>query len=154
LSKEYLPVWLWETSSGQKVLEFKAADNEALVLALSPQCDRLAVGQKDGTVQFHKLTPQGWKGEQARAPRPEDCEQHWAALAGADAAAAYNAIWLLAGGRDTTVDFLKERLSPVKPAGGQVRPLIADLDSDQFDVREKAHQKLRQLGGIERPRKC
>jgi hypothetical protein len=44
------------------------------------------------------------------------------------------------------VAFLSDQLRPAPAAAAKVKELLADLDSDEFDRREKATRALRQLG--------
>src|SRR5262249_14468680 len=64
----------------------------------------------------------------------------WADLAGDDARRAYAAVWRLAEApRKPVVAFLRQYLRPATDANlEQARQLIRELDSNQFDVREKA----------------
>jgi hypothetical protein len=68
-------------------------------------------------------------------------------LAGADAAKAYSAVWAMASDPTRSLPFFRERLRPVAPTDREdLRRLIAELDSPQFDKRESA---MRQLGRLE-----
>jgi hypothetical protein len=77
----------------------------------------------------------------------------WADLAGADAGRAYAAVWRLAEAPGpSAVAFLRERVKPVTDAElKKARALIAELDSDTFEVREKAFKQLADLGGAAEP---
>jgi hypothetical protein len=81
---------------------------------------------------------------------PAEVERYWAALAGADPEAAADAIGYLAATQaasERTVPFLRKSLTPALPPDPRrLRPLIADLDSDHFDVREKAQRELERMG--------
>ena len=71
-----------------------------------------------------------------------DADRLWAALAGDDAAAADAAVWQLAAAPDVAVPLLRDKLPAVTPGGANVSKLIADLDDDDFDVRERATAQL------------
>jgi hypothetical protein len=72
---------------------------------------------------------------------------HWQALAGEDAEAGYRAVQALAADPTRSIPYLRMRLRAVAPAEEkQLRQWIADLDSDQFAVREKATAELEKLG--------
>jgi hypothetical protein len=78
-------------------------------------------------------------------------ESLWADLAGDDARQAYGAIHKLAASPQQTVPFLRNRWrqapAPVPKRDLQrVAPLLADLDDDEFGVREKAYAELAKLG--------
>jgi len=76
----------------------------------------------------------------------------WDGLADRDAAAAYQAILELSAVPADAVPFLKDSLGPVEPADPKrVAELIADLDNDDFDVRERASQELDKVAEAARP---
>ncbi len=76
----------------------------------------------------------------------------WADLAGADARTAYQGICKLIQSPGPSVNYLKEHLQPVRPAdAGRIAKLIADLDSEQFAVRDKATKELEQLQELAEP---
>jgi hypothetical protein len=56
------------------------------------------------------------------------------------------AIRRLAAAPQSSVAFLKQRLKPDLPRDDRLRHLIADLDSDTFDIREKASWELAEKG--------
>src|SRR5262249_19790652 len=60
----------------------------------------------------------------------------------------YEAIWTLAAGSAQAVPFLVERLKPRKPTAedAAIRKLIAELDANQFTVRQKATEALEKIG--------
>jgi sugar lactone lactonase YvrE len=79
-------------------------------------------------------------------------EALWADLGGDDARRAYRAVVALAGRPDEAVPFLREQLRPFAAADApdddpeRVARLIADLEGDEFAVREKASRELARLG--------
>jgi len=75
-----------------------------------------------------------------------ELQRLWTDLGGANAAAAYRAIGAPATAKPAVL-FLRERLRPVPALDTQrLGRLIADLDSDQFVVREQATASLLQFG--------
>jgi hypothetical protein len=94
--------------------------------------------------------------ESALPPRPPgpgvilddtQLEAAWTDLAGADTVRAGRAIWTLARAPRQGVAFLEARLRP--PEGPPPRPidrLLADLDHDDFGVRDMATAELARLG--------
>lgn len=71
----------------------------------------------------------------------------WQDLAGSDAGRANRAAWTLATHPDRALPFLKGRMRPAAEADPpRVRRLIADLDSDRFEVRTAALKELEELG--------
>lgn len=82
----------------------------------------------------------------------ERVQQLWELLASDDAAIADTAIWELASGDRETVDFVTENLTEVQPlAESQARKLIAELESDLFETRRAALERLEKQGRSIRP---
>jgi hypothetical protein len=79
-------------------------------------------------------------------------ESCWADLADQDAGRAYKAVWALAADPAHSLPLLTKRLSAKKSASGltpaQIGRLIRDLDSDEFEEREKASEELEKAGGV------
>jgi hypothetical protein len=73
----------------------------------------------------------------------------WDDLRGADGPKAYRAVGLLAASPTESLPYLKARLKPAPgpdPTAPSIAALIADLDSDDFQTREKASATLARLG--------
>jgi hypothetical protein len=69
----------------------------------------------------------------------------WVVLAGVDAGRAYQAVRALAAAPES-VRLIEDRLRPVPAVdAARLRALIADLDSEEFPVREEATAELRRL---------
>jgi hypothetical protein len=69
-------------------------------------------------------------------------------LASADAARAYQAVCALVAASRQAVGGIKSHLRP--PAGSmlkRIQQLIADLESDRFEVRQSASRELEKVGG-------
>jgi hypothetical protein len=82
-----------------------------------------------------------------RAPDAKELEVLWADLAEADAARAYQAICRLAMHPDVSAPFLRVRLRPARPVAEKtIARLVAQLDSENFDEREKAQKELDGFG--------
>lgn len=80
------------------------------------------------------------------APRATGTEGLWGDLAGADDTALTRAILTLSKNPADTVAFLKSHMRPVKADAKRVAALIADLESNQFAVRQRAFEELEYLG--------
>jgi WD40 repeat protein len=135
-------VRLWDNRSGQEVLPPALA--EATAVALSPDGRLLAWGDEKGGVTLWDLAPQDALARYHGRPRPKDLEVLWGEL-GDNAAKAFQASWTLAAARPTA--WLAKGVEPVAPADQKrIGKLIADLDSDQFEVRDAAARELGKLG--------
>jgi hypothetical protein len=110
----------------------------------------LISGSNDTTALVWDLT--GQRGAKARAIAPEDLDACWSDLASDDATRAFETIRRLAASPSEAIPYLREHLKPV-PAVDQKRlvRLIADLDSNQFAVRENATKELEKLGELAAP---
>ncbi len=120
------------------------AGTYASCLAFPPDGRRMATGHPDGTILLWDVA----LPKRSPAPlEPGEADALWADLAHADTARAWRAVWRLADFPDAALPVLRQHLRPVAPApDAVVRPLLADLDGDDFDRREAATAALRTLG--------
>jgi RNA polymerase sigma factor (sigma-70 family) len=134
---------LWETVTGERRERFTGHQDTIAFVAFAPDGLRIASGGEDHTVLLWNLAGGGPKGQ----PTEQERAAYWAVLAGSDAAAAYRAVRALASTPEQTLPLLKEHLAPVAPVEEKrVLPLLADLDGDQFEVRQRASADLEKLG--------
>jgi hypothetical protein len=83
---------------------------------------------------------------------PERLNELWQLLADRDDKKADKALWDMAAGQAAAVEFVGSHLPPSpKVDEAQVRKAIAELDSDDFQTRKKAQDKLAQWGGLITP---
>lgn len=126
-----------------------AGANKVHALAFTPDGKMLAAAEApDTTIRLWDVS-----GLTRARRRPavgltdKDLAALWADLAGANAAKAYRAARTLATAPKQAVPWLQERLRPVAaPDPDQIVRLLADLDSDSFQTREKATRELAGLG--------
>jgi RNA polymerase sigma factor (sigma-70 family) len=135
-------VELWELASGKRVWRHALPpDNGVGSAAFSADGRTLVTGMCDTTALVWDLATAVPKGAPRRA------EDLWAALAGEDAAGAYQAQLALAGAPDQALPLFRRN---VRPAAGvdrkRVLALVADLDSDRFAARERAAKALEGFG--------
>lgn len=148
---------LWDIPTGKEVGHFKerrtGIGSSGASLAFSPDGQELATGLMDSTVLLWDVKP-SLQRVKASLPvvRPDDFARFWGDLAGADAGKAQASLWSLAENPDIALPFLEKQLTPARATDAErLRHLIADLDSEQFAVRKRAAEKLRELDLLAEP---
>jgi WD40 repeat protein len=143
-------VAVWDLASGEVIGRLRGHRGDVAALAFSADGTRLVSGSQDTTALV-------WDLSVLRRPaRPALTRERlaglWRELAGADARAAYRAVGALAAAPEQAVPFLAGVVRPVPPADPkQVARLVADLDSEEFAVRERASADLGRLGEAAEP---
>jgi WD40 repeat protein len=137
-------ITLWELDANQVRRRLKGHYSYIRSLAFAPDGKTLASGSADTSVLLWDVT-----GRPAtRRTDAVTVGQLWADLADKNASKAFDAVGLLIATPDQAVPMLKDKLKPA-PAPAereQVARLIADLDSERFETRQKATEELKQLG--------
>jgi RNA polymerase sigma factor (sigma-70 family) len=147
---------LWEIASGKQVLYRPAPEklrsallrSFATCLAFAPDGRSVATGHDDTNILLWDMAPET---RRKRALKADDLDSLWSDLAGTDAARAYRAAGTLIACAEHSVPYLRRRLTPIAEPSPRLRRLIADLDSEQFAVREAARKELRNLGDAAHP---
>jgi hypothetical protein len=137
-------IQLWETASGRLRRTF--AGHASLISdgVFAPDCRTLLSASSDTTILVWDVARQT---EQHRGKLSQaELRALWKVLAGADAERADRAIWALVAGAEQSVPFLGTYLRPVSAVEpSRLGQLLADLDSDQFALRDKAMRDLEDL---------
>ena len=143
-------ILVWNLRLGREKRRFKGFDAVVTHLTFSPDSQRLISGLDDSTLLVWDAT--------ARATTPagklgtETAAKAWADLADRDAPRAFRARGALASAPEEAIPLLKNHLHPAKPADPQrLRRLLAELDSEQFAVRDKAQEELETFGDLAEP---
>lgn len=146
---------LWDLATGEErrrwtlPLSDPSGGSPVWALALAPDGRRAFTALADATALVWDLEP----ALKSVAPLAadaggKDVARWWDDLAAEDAAKAYAAAWRLADAEERTVmALLRRHLKPAaEPDPARVRELVANLDSDSFEVRQKAFTELESLG--------
>jgi hypothetical protein len=133
---------LLETATGRERLRLAGHRGTITALDFSADGRWLLSGCDDTTALAWDLA------NEARAVRSStQMASLWSDLAGDDAARAYRAIQQLGAPRSVAVPFIRGLLRPVAVVDRKTLDhLIGDLDSDEFDVRQRASAELEKLG--------
>lgn len=137
---------VWEVASGQEVLSRQLPPHVgAGSLAFTPDGRTVVSGMTNATVLLWDVFPP------SSSKRGEGTAL-WDDLAHSNARRAHRAVAALLAKGEAGVALLARRLEPAKlrPAA-RVARLLADLDSDDFTVREAATRKLAKMAEIARP---
>ena len=129
------------------------ANNGVSALAVAPDGKTFAAANADdNTVLIWPLAPVGWQPpEPGRVWTDEEFERWWARLREPDGEAAYEAVWQLGAAGDLAMKFIQSHFISANPSpddAKMVAELIADLDSDVGETRERATNELMSLGMI------
>jgi WD40 repeat protein len=144
-------VHLWDALSGQEIRRIHVPSaSYVTVMAFSPDGRTLATGGGVSGILLWDVTAPVKDGQVKPAVlSPDILASLWADLAG-DGVKADQAIWTLARASQQSGPFLKERLRLTPVTAEQLTKLIAELDSNQFTVRQKAAKTLEVLGDAAR----
>lgn len=138
-------VRVWDTSTGKERRVFRGHRGPITMLSFAARVPLLASSSRDTTAIVWDL-----EGLLPTETLPvldlseQRIEALWTQLAG-DAPSAYDALHTLRRAPAQVVPSLRGRLQPMKVDFAR---LVADLDSDEFSVREKASQQLAKYGRI------
>jgi RNA polymerase sigma factor (sigma-70 family) len=143
-------VYVGEVATGRERQHFEGHRGRIFSLAFSADGQTLISGSKDTTALVWDLSGRLTMGTKFGASlSAAERNTYWKALAGEDAAAAFRAIQALAADPVRSVPYLRARLHPVAPVDEKrLQQWVADLDSDQFAVREKATEELKKAGTV------
>jgi RNA polymerase sigma factor (sigma-70 family) len=145
-------VRLWEVASGQERARYHGHRSHVVSLAFSPDGSLLASGSWDRTAMTWDVL--GQRAANRLPGKLEDAKLNalWDDLAGADAREAYRALQMLLGNGGQAVSYFQAHLQPAAAVDTKrIAQLIADLDSEQFEVREQATKALRAFGDVAEP---
>jgi RNA polymerase sigma factor (sigma-70 family) len=141
-------IQFWDLLNGKELLRRMESGSETSRLAFSPDSRLLASGHRNGVILVWDAAFTG-RREERREGKPDagQRERWWDDLAGEDARKAYAAIRDLVSAPEQSIQLFRDRLRPVAEApADKLRPLLADLDSPEFERRRAAAKELTALG--------
>jgi WD40 repeat protein len=144
---------LWEIATGKERKNFTAHEADVTALAFAPNGRTLASGGGDTTGLVWDLTGRLEDGKLRTGDVSQrELELAWTDLRGADAGRAYGGLWVLASAPKQALPLLRDVLRRADAVDTtQIGKLIAALDDDDFDKREKATEDLLRVGEQARP---
>ncbi len=145
-------VHLWEAATGKERASFRGHRGGVRAVAISRDGRYIASGSEDTTILV-------WDAAAGARPNAalsaEQLRSLWDDLDSSDAGRAHRAIWQFAVSPKHALPFLAERLRPVATLDAmrqkKVDRLVADLDSEQFTVRQQAEIELENMGAMVEP---
>jgi len=138
-------VRIWEIATGEETLRLKGHEAQVDTIAFGPDGRTVLSSGNDANAYIWSLRPK----DMPNSTPPMDTQ--WADLAAPSAAKAYRTAWAMSED-ETAVRFLGRRIAAVKPVEmTHFEKLIADLDADQFAVREAASTTLLEMRDLSLP---
>jgi hypothetical protein len=139
---------LWDVASGRLLHELAGHQAEVLAVAFSLDGKRIASASADTTILIWDVP--GLATLVRPPPSPptaEELQGLWTDL-GTEFGytPAHRAMRRLIAAPKSALPFLRQRLKPDLPRDERFERLLADLDSDEFAVRENASRELARLG--------
>jgi WD40 repeat protein len=144
---------LWEVATAKELRRFVGHAGAVRAVAFSRDGTMAVTGSRDATVLLWDVT--GLRGQDV-PPRTNlasaDLDRLWNDLASEDGPRAYRAVWSLTAASKQAVPCAQARVRWLLSANAKkIAQLVADLDDDDFRVRERATQELEKLVEIAEP---
>ncbi|HEX5272820.1 MAG TPA: hypothetical protein VFW33_20120, partial [Gemmataceae bacterium] len=141
------PVRLFDATTGKEARQFGGLQGKINALAFSPDGTRIVTAGQDGTAIVWDLKHDEKPLAKDLKLSAKELDALWDDLRGDDGRKAYTALRTLRAAPADSLPFLRDRLKPKPdPDAKKIAALIADLDNDEFDRREKATKDLEDLG--------
>ncbi len=135
---------VWETATGQERRKFTGHTDFVHEIAFSPDGKLLAAVSGDAPLYIWDLTGNHDKPPVTTPFTPAEEDRLWKTLAGADAAAAFQAMHQLLARPTHATALLAGRLRPVVRVDSKaLEQQIRALDADDFDTRKRALEELK-----------
>jgi WD40 repeat protein len=141
-------VWFFEAATGKE--RFRLAGHRGPVTALDFASDgrTLLSASADSTALLWNLTESAADGQLSKEKLTDNAlKECWTDLAADSGIKAQGALWKLVADPDRAVPYLAEHMQPAAGVDQrEVTRLIAALNDDEFEVRQRATRKLVEFG--------
>ena len=145
-------IGFWDVATGRLRGRYPGHAGSVTALAFAADGKAVISGSADSTALVWDLDGLDVAKGPTDHPTDADLNAMWAALHGEDAVQASEAVWGLAAAPKLALPYLRERMKPAVTVDEQsVGKLLARLDDDDFDVREKATHDLAAMGQAAEP---
>jgi RNA polymerase sigma factor (sigma-70 family) len=148
-------VQIHDAFDGSQVFRVTGPRGNVTSFAFSPSGRLLATASGDGTALVWDAAELLRKGRKTAGKLSEQqVAALWVDLASDDAARAYQAIGRLSASPAEALPWLRDHLQPVAAMPideKRLDQLLSELDSNHFEIRERASQEIAQLGEFARP---
>jgi RNA polymerase sigma factor (sigma-70 family) len=147
-AQETSVIHLWDVLACRKVGQLPVHDGGVASLLFAADGKHLFSGGTDTTALTWNLNRRTRPAPARATPlSPQAVEALWSDLGDPDAARAFDALCQLSASPDQAVTLLRQRLRPAALADPKrMAQLLADLESDRFEVRRQAESELEKLG--------
>ncbi len=135
---------IWNLSTWKEVESHIEQAEEIKAIAFAPDGSRLATASSDRTALVWELAPDLAETAQPQPLTAERFDKLWQDLASNEPNLGFHAASELFADMPTAVPLIQERIDEIlQPSqSAKIQDLIADLDSDEFMVREQATEEL------------
>jgi WD40 repeat protein len=144
---------IWSVAAAREIGAFTGHNGSIVALAFTPDGKRLVTGSGDATMLLWDVASvQREPGPAMSDLQAKELAGLWSDLLHEDAEKAFGSMRKLATASKQAVPFLRDRVKAAVPVDPKIlRRLIADLDSENFDVRSAAVAGLEKLGELAVP---
>lgn len=139
-------VMIWDAGTGKEVQKLIGHRDRPTAFQVSADGCTLVTGGADMTLLVWDLRRLDARVGLPATPTEKELESLWEDLR-ADASRAHVATWKLVAADSVAVNLLEKHLRPAKDEDVQpIRKLVAELDHDEFEVRQAASKALATMG--------
>lgn len=146
-------ICIWDLQAGKELGRFHGHRGDVMSLSFSPDGKELASAAKDATILVWDCRPLLARRTLELKPlADQEFQTMWLALKTGDPTPAYRAMSRLLQSPADTVSLLQKQIAVAKPPDPQLLArLIYELDSNRFEVRQRASAELEKLGDLAGP---